>query len=163
MAENAAAPLAQFLIDKNRELEAEVHELQESAESVDKLETSLRYTRCLLTNYAEMHKDASVALDDIKSRTFTIRLKLILGFAVIVLPFILHSGGITGRDNKPLIWTLGLGVVSAVGWIVYDINAELNTIKHTIQRHVHEVEHVQRSNHLFPDIVENLPRADSDE
>ena len=163
MSEHSAAPLAQFLIDRNKELEAQVQELQESSDSADKLDTSLRYTRCLLTNYAEMHKDASDVMDVIKHQTSTIRIKLIVGIILILLPFILHGGGLTGTNNKPLVWTFGLGMLSALGWIIYDINVDLNAIRQSIRKHAHDVETVKRSNHLFPDIVDNLPRSHPDE
>jgi hypothetical protein len=158
MADNASAPLANFLIDRNKELELLVTTLREETDSVDSLETSLRYTRGLLTNYIELNTESDQLLQQVQTTHHSLVVWIASGFvaaaAVASMSFVQFLG--TPPDNASSLGSFLLIIIAFVsmGWLLLIMSKKLHDIRGAIETHVKSVAQTKGSNHLFDDILD---------
>lgn len=162
MTDTATAPLANFLISRNKELEQQVAELKDECVSIDGTETSLRYTRGLLTNYVEFHKESEQLLDSIQDTHRRIRAHLwVGGWAIVVAVAVITTGPAFGLQTDTslgslITYTLAMAVIPAAAWTWVETTTEFQAAARSIKLHSEMVTRTKRSNHLFSDILDPL-------
>jgi hypothetical protein len=166
MADTASAPLAHFLINRNKELEQQISDLQEETGSVDNLETSLRYTRGLLTNYVELNKESEHLLLGVQKSHNSLYVKTCAGgLAAAALAVAVVIDGFTRpNQGEDIMFIMFAAIVLAsFAWLVSEMCSELSAVAGSIDSHVKSVANTERSNHLFSDILDPLLSTNGEE
>ena len=157
--EASSTPLAQFLIDRNKQLEEELEDVRTIERENEKLEESTRYLRGLLTNYVELDKSnvglfSQLTNDIHKQKQVTaFMLLVLLAFGALSCVLSMYQLYMFDMYLSDLIQTIIRPIM--IGWAYYSVKqvqAESNSMRRLIEVREEENEKVKRSNHLFPEL-----------